>query len=338
MWPLKDKINTREDKMKFAQLKKRILAGEQLTREEAIALSTEPDKQGLYQLAGEVRDYFRGNYFDTCSIVNARSNRCTEDCKWCAQSILFKTDVEAYELIDREHCLALARKNVDYGVDKFSFVTSGRALSDQHIDRICDYAVEIKQQMPVNLCASMGLLNKEQLSRLNKAGITRYHCNLESSPRFFPTLCSSHSMEDKMETIRYAQELGMEVCSGGIIGMGETLEDRIDLALTLRGLGIKSVPINILNPIKGTPLEHAAPLSDEEILTTVALFRLLLPDVYLRFAGGRLLIAHLEQQAIRSGVNAAIVGDMLTTPGSKVREDMGMFRALGFVTKMKNEK
>ncbi|MFR7810614.1 MAG: biotin synthase BioB [Butyricimonas faecihominis] len=178
----------------------------------------------------------------------------------------------------------------------------------------------------------MGLLTREQLKRLKDAGITRYHCNLETSRRYFSTLCTSHTMDEKIETIRHALELGMEVCSGGIIGMGETIEDRVDLALTVRELGVKSIPMNVLNPIPGTPLEGAAPLTDEEVLTTVAVFRFINPDALLRFAGGRALIAHIEEDAIRAGINSAIVGDLLTTIGSKVIEDMEKVKRLGFTT------
>ena len=321
----------------ITQLKEKVLNGGQITREEAILLSNAVDKQALYRAAGEIRDKRVGRRFDTCSIINARSGRCSENCKWCAQSALFKTNIEEYELVDEKTCLDLARSNADYGVDKFSFVTSGRALSDKNIDRICTFAVKIKSQSDLQLCASMGLLKKAQLQKLMDAGITRYHCNLESSADYFGTLCTSHTPADKIETIRAAQEIGMEVCSGGIIGMGESMEDRIDLALMLRELGIKSIPINILNPIPGTPLEGTARLEDEEILTTIALFRFIQPDAYLRFAGGRMLISHLETEAIQAGINAAIVGDLLTTLGSKVKEDMEKVKALGFETEGKSK-
>lgn len=316
--------------MEIDFFKEKVLAGGQISREEALLLCSHKDKQELYRAAGEIRDRLMGRHFDTCSIVNARSGRCSENCKWCAQSVLFKTEIEEYDLIDEPTCMQLARLNADYKVDKFSFVTSGRALSDKNIGILCGYARKIKQETGIHLCASMGLLKKEQLQRLMEAGITRYHCNMESSARYFSSLCTTHSPEDKIETIRAAREVGMEVCSGGIIGMGETMEDRIDLALMLRDLKVKSIPINILNPIQGTPLEGSLPLDDDEILTTIALFRFINPDAWLRFAGGRLLIAHLETAAIQAGINAAIVGDLLTTIGSKVKEDLDKVQKMGF--------
>ena len=316
--------------MKINELKEKVIRGESVSFEEAVLLSNTEDKPSLYKAAGEIRDQKCGKHFDTCSIVNARSGRCSENCKWCSQSVLFKTHVEEYDLIDEKTCLELALKNAEYGVDKFSFVTSGRALSDRNIDKLCEYALKIQRHTPMHLCASMGLLNKQQLLRLKEAGIHRYHCNLETSPDYFSRLCTTHTTADKIETIKAAQEVGMEVCSGGIIGMGETMTERIRLAFTLRELGIKSIPVNVLNPIPGTPLENAKPLKDEEVLTTVALFRFINPDAYLRFAGGRLLIQHIEEEAIKAGINAAIVGDMLTTLGFKVLEDMNKIKNMGF--------
>lgn len=316
--------------MEIGILKEKVLNGGRISREESLFLAEDAPKQKLYKAAGEIRDRKMGRRFDTCSIVNARSGRCSEDCKWCAQSAWFKTRIEEYEVVDEKTCVELAQLNAVYGVDKFSFVTSGRALSDRNIDLLCGYARKIKQETNIKLCASMGLLGKAQLQRLVDAGITRYHCNLESSADFFPSLCSTHTTEDKLKTIQAAREVGMEVCSGGIIGMGESMEDRISLAFMLRDLKVKSIPINVLNPIPGTPLAGTASLSDDEILTTIALFRFINPDAWLRFAGGRLLIAHIETVAIEAGINAAIVGDLLTTIGSKVKEDMQKVRELGF--------
>lgn len=319
--------------MKLNEVKDSILAGKDLTKKEMMTLLDSYSTEELGTLSGELRDLLLGNYFDTCSIVNARSGRCSEDCKWCAQSIHYKTDIDDYDLISQEKCEEMAEINAFYGVNKFSFVTSGRALSRQHLDKICDYARKIKTKLPIRLCASMGLLNKTQLQQLQESGIERYHCNLESSPNYFTTLCSTHSQEEKIQTIRAAQELGMAVCSGGIIGMGETMEDRIDLAILLRELNIQSIPVNILTPIKGTPLQHCAPLTDDEILRSIICFRLLNPRAYIRFAGGRKLIKHIERIAIQAGVNAAIVGDLLTTIGSDVEHDMEMVKKLGFETR-----
>ena len=312
------------------ELKQKIEAGGQITREEALALSRVENKKALYEAAGAIRDRFAGRYFDTCSIVNARSGRCSENCKWCAQSAVFKTHVQEYELIDEESCMELARLNAKYGVNKFSFVTSGRSLSNKNIDKLCEYAVKIKQEMKINLCASMGLLTREQLKRLKEAGITRYHCNLETSRRYFSTLCTSHTTDEKIETIRHALELGMEVCSGGIIGMGESERQRIEFALAIRDTGAVSVPMNVLNPIPGTRLEKALPLSDRDVLRAAALMQIVNPDASVRLAGGRSRIKHLEPELFRCGVSASIVGDLLTTSGSDIDTDKAMFKKWGF--------
>lgn len=310
-------------------IKNKILSGGKINRDD-VSLLLKANKENLYDAADEIRRSFMGDKFDLCSIVNARSGKCSEDCKWCAQSAHYNTSVKTYDIVDKETAVSLAHKNADYGVNKYSFVTSGRALSDENIDKLCNYVKEINAGIDIKVCASMGLLSKSQLRRLKDAGVVRYHCNIETSPNNFPNLCKTHTMEDKIETIKAAQEIGMDVCSGGIIGMGESMNDRVDMAFMLRNLNIKSIPINILNPISGTPLESAGKLSTDEVLTTIALFRFINPDAWIRFAGGRTLIADIQDRAMKCGVNAAITGDLLTTTGATVREDIERIKSLGF--------
>lgn len=314
----------------LTDLKEKVIAGYKITKDEAIVLAGSNNTEVLCEIANEVRETFMGNEFDLCSIINAKSGKCSENCKWCAQSSHFKTNVNTYDLVDKQTAVDLAKQNADYGVNKYSFVTSGKALSNKDIDVLCDYIQEVDKTAEIKVCASMGLLDEARLSQLKAAGVRRYHCNIETSPKNFAKLCTTHTLDDKIETIKACQKLGMEVCSGGIIGMGETMEDRIDMAFLLRDLNIKSIPINILNPIPGTPLEDSAKLTDNEILTTIALFRIINPDAWLRFAGGRLLIADIQDKALRSGVNAAITGDLLTTTGATVREDIKRIKATGF--------
>jgi len=314
----------------LTDLKEKVIAGYKITRDEAIVLAGSNNTEVLCEIANEIRETLMGNEFDLCSIINAKSGKCSENCKWCAQSSHFKTNVNTYDLVDKQTAVDLAKQNADYGVNKYSFVTSGKALSNKDLDVLCDYIQEVDKTAEIKVCASMGLLDEARLSQLKAAGVRRYHCNIETSPKNFEKLCTTHTLEDKIETIKACQKLGMEVCSGGIIGMGETVEDRIDMALLLRDLGIKSIPINILNPIPGTPLEDSAKLTDNEILTTIAIFRIINPDAWLRFAGGRLLIADIQDKALRSGVNAAITGDLLTTTGATVREDIKRIKATGF--------
>jgi len=310
--------------------KLKVLSSRSLTYDEAVKLSLSTNKEQLYQAAGDIRDYFSGKQFDMCSIINAKSGRCSEDCKWCSQSSFYHTKVESYELVDEQEAVRQACLNAKQGVHNYSLVTSGKALSEANLNQLLSVYKQIKDKSEIGLCASMGLLDKKALQKLKEAGVEHYHCNLETSRSYFPSLCSTHTYDQKIQTIRWAQELGMEVCSGGIIGMGETMIDRIELAFDLKKLGINSIPLNILNPVTGTPLEGTLPLSDEEVLTSFAMFRFINPKAKIRFAGGRMQIKHLQEQALEAGVNAALVGDLLTTIGSNVEEDKIAFTKAGF--------
>lgn len=317
--------------MNIVDLKKKVIDGYQVNYKEGVELYNTPDKEGLYKAADEIREHFCGNRIDLCSITNAKSGKCPQNCKWCSQSRWYDTKIEEYEIVDRESAVKQAIENASKGVSRHSLVTSGRRVYNKTLDQLIPIYKEIKEKTDLSLCASMGLIDEHQLQRLkDEVGIEHYHCNLETAPSFFPNVCTSHTIEEKIRTIKTAQKLGLKVCSGGIIGMGETVEHRVELAVTLSQLGVQSIPINILTPVEGTPLENAEPLSEEDILTTIAVFRFINPKANLRFAGGRLQIKHFQHKALRAGISAALTGDYLTTTGSNVNEDIRDFTAAGF--------
>lgn len=315
-------------------LKEKILAGGEISDSEVMQLAEiEPSRrQELWNAAAEITKAFGTRKFDSCSIVNARSGKCPEDCKWCAQSARHATDIALYPLVDHETCVGLADYNRSQGIGRFSMVTSGRKISGKSLDTLCGYYRELNKKHPgMGLCASMGLLGKNELQQLYDAGVRRYHCNLETAPSHFPTLCSTHSIEDKIVTINAAAETGMEICSGGIIGMGETMRQRTEFAVTLRRVNPVSIPVNILQPIPGTPLENSPKLTEEEILTTVAIFRFAHPKAVLRFAGGRARMTRETQlKAMRVGINGAIMGDLLTTIGAQIAQDKELVAEGGY--------
>jgi biotin synthase len=256
--------------------------------------------------------------------MNAKSGLCTEDCKFCAQSAHYKTDVEVYGLVSKEDALKLARENENEGVNRFSLVTSGRGTTGSDFDKILDIYEELNKEMKMDLCASLGILGYEQLLKLREKGITMYHHNLETSREYYENICTTHSYDERIDTINAAKKAGMAVCCGGIIGLGESLRDRINLAFQLRDLGVKSIPVNVLNPILGTPLENAESLSQDEILKTIAIFRLVNPKALIRLAGGRNRIDEFGKNCFNAGANATITGNYLTTSGNKICDDKKM--------------
>ena len=303
--------------------------GKQVSREEALRLYEEPLEE-LCARADEIRRHFCGSRFDICTIINGKSGRCSENCRFCAQSACYQTNVTEYPLLGEEEIVAQARHNDEQGILRYSIVTSGRRLSEKEVDQICETVKSIRRETGIAVCVSLGLLSEEQYRKLKEAGVSRVHNNLETSRAFFPSVCTTHTFDDKVKAIRAAKAAGLTVCSGGIMGLGETKEDRIDMALSLRELGIKSIPLNMLNPISGTPLEHNERLSSEELRRIAAVYRFLLPEAFIRLAGGRGLLPDKGKSCFTSGANAAISGDMLTTSGITVETDMELLRELGY--------
>ena len=308
----------------------RVLAGHDLEFGEALELATKADPAELYQAADELRQKLHKNSLDMCSIVNAKSGKCTEDCKFCAQSAHYEVEVATYDVVDVVEAVTLAKENEQLGVQRFSLVTAGREISEKNLEEFRLIYQQLQEETQLSLCASMGFLTPEKAVKLKEMGVVRYHCNLETSRSFFPKVCTSHTWDEKVATIKIAREAGLEICSGGIVGMGESFEQRLELAFELRELEILSIPLNILTPIKETPFEDITALSVAEVLTCVAMFRFINPMAVIRLAGGRTLLGKEHKRCFSSGANGAIVGNYLTTGGNSLGEDIAMFRALGF--------
>ena len=315
--------------MTIQELKEEIFNGKRIGKEEALFLADQPLEE-LSRAADEIRRHFCGDSFDICTIINGKSGRCSEDCKYCAQSAHYHTGAEEYPLLDTEEITAHAKYNDERGVLRYSIVTSGKRLNDKEVDQMCESIRDIKAKTGIGVCVSFGLLNEEQYRKIKEAGAERVHNNLESSRRYFPEVCTTHTYDDKIAALRAAQAAGLSVCSGGIMGLGETMEDRIAMVLTARELGVRSIPVNMLNPIPGTPYEHNEKLKPEDMQRIVAVFRFLVPDASIRLAGGRGLLPDKGRACFCSGANAAISGDMLTTSGITIETDMQMLRELGY--------
>lgn len=315
--------------MNITELKEKVLDGYQITKNDDLTIFTTCDLRELCQGANEIREKFSGNHIDLCSIINGKSGHCSENCKFCAQSAFNKTNCEEYDFLDDDKIINRANQDAEEGVHRFSIVTSGRALSGEDFKKALKVYKKLNTLGKINLCASFGFLTKEQLLRLKEAGVTRYHHNIETSRRNFPNICTSHTFEMKMQTIKTVKEIGMGICSGGIIGMGETFEDRIDMALTLSEAGVDSIPINALMPIPGTSYENLPQLTEDEILRTVAMFRFINPKTIIRLAAGRKLLSNSGEKAFLAGANGTITGNMLTTSGTTIKGDIELFNSLG---------
>jgi biotin synthase len=316
------------------ELEDRVLDGGQVTRDEALGLLHIPDEflTRLTAAGDRVRMHFRGNTFDACALVNARSGLCGEDCAFCAQSAHHDASAAEYGLLNSEEILAAARRAKDMGASRFCTVTSGGALSPGEFDSLLASLRVVSQEVDIHLDASLGFLDDSQVRALHDVGVTRYNHNLETSRDHYPKICTTHDFDTRVETVCRVRDAGLSVCCGGIVGLGETPEQRLDLALTLREVRADCIPINILNPRKGTPLEHAATPEPLEILKIIAIFRLVMPRATIKIAGGREVnLGPLQGMALRSGANGMIIGGYLTTSGNEHTEDIAMVRSAGFV-------
>lgn len=316
--------------MNMLTLAEEIIGGRRISRQDNLNLFLNCDLQKLCEGADRIRSCLVGEKVDLCSIINGRSGRCPEDCKYCAQSAHHHTDCEVYDFLPEENILNACKMHESEGVDRFSIVTSGRALTGEEFQKALHAFETMYRTCKIGLCASMGFLTAEQLHQLHQAGVTSYHHNIETSRRFFPYICTTHTYEQKVETLKLVKAEGMCACSGGIIGMGETWEDRLDMAVSLAELGIDSIPLNALMPIPGTPLEHQQPLTEDDILRTIGFFRYINPEANIRLAAGRALLTNDGERAFQSGASASITGNMLTTAAcATIRSDKQMLERLG---------
>ncbi|MBQ1802536.1 MAG: biotin synthase BioB [Lachnobacterium sp.] len=315
--------------MNLWKLSNEIIKGERLKKEDDLSFLLEADLDELTSAADNIRKNLNGDTVDLCAIINGKSGKCGENCRYCAQSIHHNTNCEIYDFLDSDTIFEEAKNNSKEGVNRFAIVTSGKSLTGDDFEKALQIYKKMNEELSIKLCASLGFLNEDQLRKLYDAGVRNYHDNIETSRRFFPHICTSHTFDEKIETIKLAQSIGFNVCSGGIIGMGETWQDRIDMAFTLFELGITSIPINVLMAIPGTPLENQPTLGREEILRTIAIFKFINPDADIRLAGGRKLLPENGRDAFLSGISSTITGNMLTTSGSTIKSDRNMLKQLG---------
>jgi len=294
-----------------------------------------PDIIELAAVANRVREEFNGNEIDLCSLLNAKSGRCPEDCGFCAQSAHYKTEALVYPMMDTNRIVEEAKKAQRKGTGRFCLITSGRELNDEEFETILRALDRIRRETTLDLDCSLGTLSKERAESLKKVGVTRYNHNVETAESHFPQICSTHSFRDRVKNIEVLKEQGFSICCGGIIGLGESPQQRLELAFSLRQLGIDCIPFNILNPRPGTPLEHSESIPPMEIIKTISLFRLILPKGTIKIAGGREAnLRDLQSLALLAGANGLIVGNYLTTPGRNAEDDFRMIKDLGFKLKM----
>jgi len=315
------------------ELADRALAGDMLTRDEARAVLNAPDDALLDQLAAayRVRRHYHGNRVRLHFLLNAQSGLCPEDCHYCSQSAVSEAEIEKYPFMAREKILAAAERAASLNAGTFCMVISGRAPGERVFRKVLDAVREVKARHDMQVCACLGLLTEDHVRRLEEAGVDQVNHNLNSSARFTADIVTTHTFGDRVATVEHVARSGMKTCSGGIIGMGESDDDVIDLAVSLRELGVRSVPVNFLIPIPGTPFESRGALDPRRCLRVLCLYRFILPSQEIRIAGGREVHLRSMQPLGLYAANSIFIGDYLTTPGQAAEADFAMIRDAGFV-------
>lgn len=305
-----------------------------MNKEELLKLY-DMDLEELISKAEKVtKEHFK-NEVEVCSIISARTGKCGENCKYCSQSIHNHAEIACHPLMEVEEVRQAAIKAKENGASRFCIVTSGRSEGGDDFGKILEMIKAVASIEGIHCCASLGLLNEEQIKQIKEAGVERFNHNINTSKNFHKEICTTHDFEDRVKTVKMIEENGIEACTGVILGMGESREDRIDMALSLAELNPKTVPINVLNPIKGTPLEgYENKITEEEVIRTICIFRLVLPNAILRYAGGRKtrLSKEMQELGLRAGINGLLAGDYLTTDGVETKEDKRMLEEMGLTT------
>lgn len=315
--------------MTIKEITEQIISGKEITREEADFLISAPLEE-LCEGADRIRQHFNGNIFDMCAILSVKGGRCSENCKFCAQSSCSTAEIPTFDVRNTAYVVSDAKSRDGVGIAHYCQVSSGRKLTKREVAQICDNVRGLVSETGFAPCVSLGLLDKDDLQALKDAGVKRVHNNIETSPSYFKEICSSHTTEDKIKVMKIVHELGLELCSGGVFGIGETWKDRIDMAFALREIRPESIPINMLKAVKGTPMESALPITKDEIRRIVAIFKYILPKSSIRFAAGRDVLDDTGMSLFKGGCNAAITGDMLTVKGISVEEDLKTIKELGY--------
>jgi biotin synthase len=309
------------------------LKGQSISSDKALQLESFTHEELDYLFIGtdRIRDKFKGEDVKICSIVNAKSGRCVEDCSFCAQSSSFQTDAPETELMSVEEMVAAAKEAEAFGANEFSIVASGTKMDDrQELDKVIAAVRRIKAETKLETCCSLGLMELDDLKELKAAGLDRCHHNLETAASFFNKIVTTHTYEDEVKAVQNAKEAGLQVCVGGIFGMGETFAQRVELAFSIRELGTQSLPINFLKPIEGTGLDHLETIEYYDALKTIALLRLVLPKIDLFVCGGREeVMTDKQEQLFSAGANGILGGNYLTTKGQDPKRDIEMIQSLG---------